>query len=309
MSFPHGEIGFRNPVIGGDGELVIDNIHSRNYVAGVSGWEIDRDGSAEFNDVTVRGEFEITGADGSFIRGSSAGGTASIQESPPTLAGTTWSPGSLTTFLEIADVPVVALSSPKDVDAVSSGSSIHFVGPTPNVEDSLIRHYAHRHQFFELDGVDTQVEINGTPGGTTALLVLGEIEMSGLKVNGPVMAATGVWTDFTFNAGYSSLGTAGYDPQWRWLSETTVQTRGVIKKGTGAGGAGANGFSATNSPMTIPLALRPSEIVNVACPCQPIAPNFAVCEMRIDPSGAVTFETAAAHHPGWVELDAIYDVI
>lgn len=54
MSFSR-EVGFLNQIVGGGGQLVIDNIHSQNYVAGVSGWSINRDGSAEFSDVDVRG--------------------------------------------------------------------------------------------------------------------------------------------------------------------------------------------------------------------------------------------------------------
>lgn len=49
---------FSNPVVGGEnGELIRSSIRSPNYVPGVSGWTINRDGSAEFNNVTIR--FEI----------------------------------------------------------------------------------------------------------------------------------------------------------------------------------------------------------------------------------------------------------
>src|SRR5690606_5921104 len=54
--------GLSNPVIGGDGELVIDDVHSRGYANGVSGWSIRRDGSAEFNQVLIRGT--MTAQDG-----------------------------------------------------------------------------------------------------------------------------------------------------------------------------------------------------------------------------------------------------
>lgn len=60
MSFSDGGVGFGNPVIGGDGELVIDDVHSRGYTAGVSGWSIQRNGAAEFNDVSVRGTVTAT---------------------------------------------------------------------------------------------------------------------------------------------------------------------------------------------------------------------------------------------------------
>jgi len=45
---------FSNPIVAGS-TLVRPAIQSPDYVAGVSGWAIKRDGTAEFNDVTVRG--------------------------------------------------------------------------------------------------------------------------------------------------------------------------------------------------------------------------------------------------------------
>lgn len=54
---------FSNPIIGGGGALIRDSIQSPNYIAGSAGWAIKRDGSAEFNNVTVRGKF-ATGAAG-----------------------------------------------------------------------------------------------------------------------------------------------------------------------------------------------------------------------------------------------------
>lgn len=46
---------FRNSIIGGMGKLIRQMIQSPNYVAGSAGWTINRDGSAEFNNATVRG--------------------------------------------------------------------------------------------------------------------------------------------------------------------------------------------------------------------------------------------------------------
>jgi hypothetical protein len=53
--------GFSNPVTGGQGSLVRPAIKSPNYVAGVSGWSINRDGTAEFNGATFRGAVQIGG--------------------------------------------------------------------------------------------------------------------------------------------------------------------------------------------------------------------------------------------------------
>lgn len=49
----------QNPLVGGS-VLRIPAIQSPNYVAGTSGWALFADGSAEFNDVTIRGSLVAT---------------------------------------------------------------------------------------------------------------------------------------------------------------------------------------------------------------------------------------------------------
>lgn len=47
-----------DPIAAGDGSLIYPAIKSPNYVTGVSGWTIDRDGDVEFNDAVIRGTVE-----------------------------------------------------------------------------------------------------------------------------------------------------------------------------------------------------------------------------------------------------------
>jgi hypothetical protein len=47
---------FSNPVVGGT-TLVRPAVRSPNYIAGSQGWSVNQDGSAEFNDLTLRGTF------------------------------------------------------------------------------------------------------------------------------------------------------------------------------------------------------------------------------------------------------------
>lgn len=49
---------FRNSILAGE-QLVRSGIRSENYVTGVSGWRIARDGSAEFSDAVIRGELIV----------------------------------------------------------------------------------------------------------------------------------------------------------------------------------------------------------------------------------------------------------
>lgn len=49
--------GFENPITGGQGALLRSAIKSPDYSPGVMGWSINKDGTAEFNDLTIRGTF------------------------------------------------------------------------------------------------------------------------------------------------------------------------------------------------------------------------------------------------------------
>lgn len=81
---------FTNPIVAGT-TLIRESIKSPDYVAGVSGWSINRDGTAEFNDVTLRGTLIINGPNGSQIRGEvNNSGSAAFFFTPPTAPSQTW---------------------------------------------------------------------------------------------------------------------------------------------------------------------------------------------------------------------------
>lgn len=50
---------FSNPIIDGNNALVVPAIQSPDYIPGISGWIIRRDGTAEFNNVIVRGTIHL----------------------------------------------------------------------------------------------------------------------------------------------------------------------------------------------------------------------------------------------------------
>lgn len=50
--------GFTHDVAGGSGDLVADSLQSPNFETGIQGWQVTRDGDAEFNNVVSRGSFE-----------------------------------------------------------------------------------------------------------------------------------------------------------------------------------------------------------------------------------------------------------
>lgn len=52
---------YRNSIVAGTA-LVRDAINSPGYIPGVSGWTINKDGTAEFNDLSLRGSLVVTGS-------------------------------------------------------------------------------------------------------------------------------------------------------------------------------------------------------------------------------------------------------
>lgn len=104
---------FTNPIVGGNGSLILPAIRSPNYVTNVSGWTINRDGSAEFADLIITGgEIRVTDPDGSYVRifDEDPGNGAVIHFQPATVGGATITPaqiisgsssGPATAFLQI----------------------------------------------------------------------------------------------------------------------------------------------------------------------------------------------------------------
>jgi hypothetical protein len=85
---------FGNPILAGV-YLVREAIRSPDYSPGVSGWSINRDGSAEFADVDLRGPLLLTGPNGSFVWIVLAGSNAAMQLNPPDASGVSYAPAQI----------------------------------------------------------------------------------------------------------------------------------------------------------------------------------------------------------------------
>jgi hypothetical protein len=74
-------MGFANDIIGGAAALIRAAIKSPNYVLGSAGWSINKDGTAEFNNATVRGTLSAATIVGSLIESASSGRRTTIDAS------------------------------------------------------------------------------------------------------------------------------------------------------------------------------------------------------------------------------------
>ena len=139
---------FNNPIVGSGNQLVRNAIQSRNFVTGLTGWIIRKDGSAEFNgDVIINnGELFIQDPDGSYVRifDENPGNGAVILIRPANVSGATIDPaqiisgsssGPATAFLQIIGPNV-------------NGAGFAFIdlsGDSTGLE--LITYAADRHRF------------------------------------------------------------------------------------------------------------------------------------------------------------------
>ena len=64
---------FAHDIAGGQGNLIVTSVQSPNFVHGSSGWQIKKDGSAEFNNGTFRGTVTAATIIGSLVESASSG--------------------------------------------------------------------------------------------------------------------------------------------------------------------------------------------------------------------------------------------
>ena len=117
---------FGNPILGGAGALVRQSIHSPDYVPGVSGWTINKDGSAEFNDVTLRGDLHIIGDDGSEVWIREQDSAAVIALYPPDLPVTS-DPAYLVGFNNFGTYPELLMLGPSDNTRTAADIHLRYV--------------------------------------------------------------------------------------------------------------------------------------------------------------------------------------
>jgi len=134
---------FRNSVVGGT-TLVRPAIKSPNYVPGVSGWSINIDGSAEFNDVDVRGTLEST----NYVPGVSGwhlDQTGSAEFNDVTIRGSTQVGGDILMYDGAPAVGTLAFTISQD------GGTDQYGNTYPDGLRSRDTSGAQQHQFLRID--------------------------------------------------------------------------------------------------------------------------------------------------------------
>lgn len=222
---------FKNAILGGD-TLVRDAIQSANYVAGVSGWRISRDGNAELNDVTIRGHWLIQGTppnQNALIEGRLAGSSPQLRWVDVDSYEYT-----MTATGESAGNPLTAALHIEATSAVLNPSSFHLV---------------------KTGGIALRSGRVGFTTSTSAGQCTAFDDATGyIRVAefSPLLFETAV--AIPFSNGWSNFG-SGYAPfTCRRLPHGFVQVQGTIKPGTTVDGTVIG---------TLPLLYRPSTLIRV----------------------------------------------
>lgn len=136
---------FGNPILGGASTLIREAIKSPNYSVGVSGWTVNRGGTAEFNDATVRGAVSagagtvLLNAGGLNIHSSVTGKQSDININAQFLARRYPDDGQSQAQLVVDSAlggEVILNAIPSTVAGISLSSALIFASRTDTVTDS-----------------------------------------------------------------------------------------------------------------------------------------------------------------------------
>lgn len=204
---------FNDPIVAGD-TLIRNAIQSANYVTGSSGWRIGKDGTAEFNTTTIRGDLiviapsspsnavKIQGATGS-ASSSSTRIEFDVLNGVPAYLYTVFSGGGHTSFL------------------VDLNGQTLFQGDNISASGRAIMRCANH--FFEMDGTAGRI-------ATT------------LPLKGTDNTADETWHNIVLQ---NSWVADGETPQYTMDAQGWVHLRGNMKSGTTTGGTVLGSVPAT----------------------------------------------------------------
>jgi hypothetical protein len=298
-------MGFANSVIGGAAALIRAAIKSPNFVSGAAGWQISKDGSAEFNNLIVRGtfdgtDFEINSAGAFFYSGVPAAGNLIISIAP--VSGTDPHGNAYPSGLAIYTVISGTTYAIRLGESTISGANVpglflvNETGAAP-FEPPLF-------SFGNADNTGAAVEIYSglaLAGSKASFIECADSTLSGVT-NGEIVMRAGQ---------IDQTGAVAFADQWNTLGPIgngwstahgryRLTTMGELEIDIALTGAGATGT--LTWPNTLPAAYRPVITRRI-----PGVPSSGVCHTTVNtggsvsstiPAGAGTFDC-----PGRVALD------
>jgi hypothetical protein len=218
-----------NNIVGGT-SLVIDRINSPNYVTGVSGWTINQDGSAEFNNVTIRG-------------GTTIGGTSLWYSTATPQANTLVESVSSTAFIDSAGNYVLA------GHAAYHFAPVHFSVAVAVTDLGVIWYSATAGTLGPWTEVQS-ITVNATNGLLTLsnAVVTGQLTATGGTSANPTLITTDTWNMMTLDAGWTTGVISRPAPRYRLLPDGNLQLSGAASAVAGSGGKTLNNGNPLPAP-------------------------------------------------------------
>ena len=260
---------FGNPIVGGV-TLVRPAIRSPNFVTGLTGWSVNIDGSAEFNNVTIRGAVTI-------------GGTSLYYSTPTPQAHTLVASVSATAFTDSAGNSVVAGHATYHYTA-AGGFSL----AVATTDLGVIWYSATAGTL----GPWTQIQsiVSNPLLGNLALsnaTVAGQLTATGGTAGSPSLITTDTWHAITLDSGWA-VGTI--TPSYRLTPNGDLQLKGQANRSGIAGSANVN----NNNPL--PVGYRPPGTVDYYA----YDPSFNRAHMSINAGGVITASAVGTVTGTWV---------
>lgn len=310
--------GFTDSIIGGASTLIRKAIKSPNFLTGVSGWTVNKDGSAEFNNLTVRGTFNGTNylinsngiffysgvpANGNLILSATrAGGTDAFGN--VYVAGFTAYQG--TVYAQILAGEFLSTNTGDDQPFIISASSGFATITSGRTLVSQIQSMI----TMAAGGTNPQIfagQATGSPATTRMLEVGGSASVRGI-----LTTQLGGAEELTphnlsgFATGFSVAGEAHYRLVASPPNSVQLSLRNLAYNGTGTSTDGATILSAANG---LPASYRPASAKRLAATSnllrQPSAGVFEAAAIEVETDGSLQCY-GIANGATRIDLHAVY---
>jgi len=260
-----------NPLVGGI-NLRIPAIQSPNYVAGVSGWSVRIDGSAEFNNLTIRGQFEgtdfvINSSGAFFYSGTPAAGnlTASITNAAGTDAETNAYLAGFTTYGTVGGVLTAVQINGSTLRWSTAATE---AGPWAGASE------------IQQDGLGNLI-LASMFGATLGTVVNDQLVVQNIVPYQPGTSSPETWHALgSMSAGWSASGHAQYRISAEgelWLSFKDIVPGTTVADGTVI-------WSAANG---LPASYRPANNRRILCYSTGQTGNVGGCAFELETDGSI----------------------
>lgn len=300
-----------NPIVGGVGTIIRTALQSFGFLSGAQGWIVRRDGTAEFNSLTLRGKLIIQSSTQGVFVYSGAPAAGNLIVSLANANGTdpygnnypqgfsTWQAGSSeNAYVQIRTLParpIMVLNPDLTQCGVDGAVSVNITG-SPAISN--------------INMVSPKMGLSGT----SALLALFSSGASGTpKADallttdytapnpGSPLRFNGAWQFLALNAGFQGAGTLanGTDPAYRYVASSRIELRGQWQPSP------AGAITSGAVPITLPAGLSPVAGSYYFASATSSTASTVNGRTRIGTGGAVQFNFVGATAPTWAGLDGI----